>query len=276
MLCLIDHENAGYDDLLRKLRRKLKGDDGIRCRKTVVYGMPLLHLTLPVYTKIKEPGAGKISGAAVIRLRKARVSRAIFAKDFPYREAFLREGFEEADGTILTELLAGQLASLACPEGKTVVLIADSLTGSAACTLLELCVRFRHVLTVLESDGSALLKTISRKYGVSVISAPSPAQLFDADVAVSFTPPLRQIQLSGACIAIPVGSMALENIDCRRYVADCTVGLKEQREAELPELAGRFPVNALIAAALDAGVLRTEDLIIRTFRIMEKPTITRY
>jgi hypothetical protein len=274
MICLIEHESTGYDGFFKRIRRRLTGDNGYRCEKRMVFGMPVLHVTLAFYPRAKETFVRKTIGASAAQLRKG--SRVLFSKDFPYRAAFLREGFEEAEGTILTELLSGQLASFICPEGKTALMISKKLSGRAVQALWSLCLRFRHVLCVTESDGRALYGAISKKQGVSVISAPSPRQLLEADVAVVFNPPPEHMLLSDTCVVLPVGSTVPKNIYCRRFASEISFGIKDAESMEYAELTERFPLNALIAAALEAGVLRVDDVLVRSVHIQEKPAVIRY
>lgn len=279
MICLIDIEKAGRESLIDRLRHLMEKDTGVRCRKSHVLGMPVLRVTIPV-----PDGAGVKAGPTAPVLRKRidsavrqmnahRAGRVVFSKDFPYSEMILREGFEEADGAILTALLAGELARLACPDGKTVVLFADSLTGWSAKALWKLSAHFRHVLAVTAADGRALYKAIGKRYGISVIDKPSPAQLSEADVAVVFSSPAGGAELSDDCVVIPVCRADFGNIACRRVATDFGFGLKSSGE---DTMTAGFPRNALIACALEAGVLSAADIVVRSVRVKSLPQTTRY
>jgi hypothetical protein len=279
MICLIDIETAGRESLVEKLRHIMNKDAGVRCRKSRVLGMPALRVTIPVTGGAggeavpKLPALRRKIGAAVRQIKAHRAGRVVFSKDFPYREMILREGFEEADGTVLTALLAGELAQLACPGGKTAVLFSDSLTGWPARALWKLGAHFRHVLTVTAADGRALYKAIGKRYGISVIDKPSPAQLCEADAALVFDPPAEGVKLSEACVVIPVRGADIGTIACRRVASDFSFGLKNGGEDAVP--AG-FPRNALIACALEAGVLSTADIVVRSVRVKTLPQTVRY
>ncbi len=153
------------------------------------------------------------------------------------------------------------------------MLFSDSLTGWSAQALWKLGAHFRHVLTVTAADGRALYAAIGKRYGISVIDKPSPAQLQEADAALVFDPPADGAELSEDCVVIPVCGADIGNIACRLVASEFSFGLKNGGEDTVP--AG-FPRNALIACALEAGVLSSADIVVRSVRVRTLPQTVRY
>ena len=275
MICLIeyDHEASGKERFLTRLRRRLSGDTGVKCRKITVLGMPVLYLTMPAVESISEKSLRRRTDAAAMLMHQWRIGRVVFAKDFPYRAQILREGFEEADGTVLTELLAGEIACQVCQSGKTAVIFASRLTGNAARAPWKVCAPFRYVYAVTAVGADALFDDIRRKAGVSVITDPSPIQLKKADVALIFDTIPGDGVLPETCVAIPVGRTMPEDLRCRTIATKLTYRVKNANGAEVPE---GFPADRLIACALEAGTLRTEDIRVESAGIQLRPSAGWY
>lgn len=262
MVCLVGAEEVPRPGFFRRLQGAAARREGFGTDETVILGVRMKRVTIKTYAGITQKEAGRRLALAAEELRLARAHRVIFAKNFPYREHILREGFEEAESGLVTEALAGRLAAQAADGGRTAALFAERLTGPAFGTLCELCASFRFVTAWTEWSGGRTLEELRRRTGISVLENPPISELQNADAAVFFAPPRLPAVLPEKCVAVEAVAGALEGVLYYRAVSGLTPGLKGGRETELPDC---YPAAQLISSALSAGTVKTGDLEIRDY-----------
>lgn len=266
MICLLDTVEIANAGLLTRIRRAIKKNLDITAESIVIYGIRVLYMRMGISPSMKGKLVRKRMRQAVDMMRGARVGSVLFSKNFPYRDVILREGFQAMDESALIELLAGAIAAR-CAEGKeAAVFFADRMTGSAERAFRVICRQYRYIMTV-SPGNSRLFTELTRSLGISVLQQPTESQLLKAQVAVFFAPPLGKTVLSDSCIAVPVKTHFVETVDCRRVVTGVTIGLTGGEHNQVP--AG-FAAEPLVAAALEAGTLRLEDIQMTDLKITEK------
>jgi hypothetical protein len=266
MICLLGTAETPDVGIITRVRRARKGYRGVSARELLILGVRTLHITLDKTPSISQKIIKKRIKYASSLMRSERVSQVFFAKNFPYRELVLREGFDEMDECLLMKLFAGKLATEFADGEKVAAFFAERLTGDAERIFSELCRAFRYVIAVSEADGSQLFAAFGRQLGISVIGRPTPKQLLRADVAVFFSPPKQEMVLSEKCVVIPVTASALEGVVCRNVVTGITVSLVNGMQPDIPE---GFQPGPLYAAAIRAGTLRLGDVLIQNIKMAD-------
>ncbi|NMA24104.1 MAG: hypothetical protein GX936_00390 [Clostridiales bacterium] len=265
---MFDRQNAPDTSIFSRIRLALRGYRGLHTGETLILGIRVMTATLDIAPSIPLKTVRKRIGYAAERMHARRVRKVLFSEKFPrtYRELVLGEGFDEMDGSRLPELLAGKIASVFSGHDKVAAFFARRLTGEAEHTFRQLCRDFKYVMTAVEENDGRLYHELCRGLGISVIGHPTDKQLAKADVAVFFSPPARRTVLPEKCVAIPVYPAALDGVVCRRAVAGMAV---EPAAGEAPNTPDGFRLMPLIAAAIDAGSLRREDVIVRTLEFRD-------
>jgi hypothetical protein len=273
MYCLLSTEDKDPVGLFGRIKRGLSGDKGLIIRETVVLGVRVLGITIEVFPGMKTEDVRAAIRRAVDAMRRERVREICFAKNFPYRALFLREGFDEMGSLLLMTTLAGRISSYlggqisaVSGDGKYAAIFAAKLTVAVLRTLSELCASFKYLMVTTESGGGREFEALRRRTGISVIERPTPRQLMNADVAVVFGPLRRSVLLPAKCIAFGIGDNALSGVDCGRVVSGLRLELAAGREERLPEI---FSRDVLISAALCAGTLKADDIVLRDVLLAE-------
>ncbi|SHH63873.1 hypothetical protein SAMN02745823_00578 [Sporobacter termitidis DSM 10068] len=268
MICLIGAEETARAGWWRRLRRAAAHDKGFSAGDEVVLGVRMLRAVIESSPGMKPEALRKRIKNAAEWMRARRVRQVIFAKNFPYRALVLREGFDEMDGGALWEALAGRIAARFGGDSHCAALFAGRLTMAVLRTLTELCASFKYLMVTTETGSGREFDALRRRTGVSVIEQPTDRQLSRADVAVIFGPQKRLVVLPPECVALGVGAGALEGVLFGRAVSELTLGLTDERESELPS---GFPRDVLFSAALNAGTLQPEDIVIQDVRLTAGP-----
>lgn len=266
MICLFDQQDAPDAGILTRIRLARRGYRGLYTGEALILGIRVMTATIDTTPSIPLKTVRKRIGYAAERMRAKRVRKVIFSERFPYRELVLGEGFDEMDDSRLLELFAGKIASVFSGRDKVAAFFARRLTSEAEHTFCQLCREFKYVMSAVEETDGRLYHGLCRGLGISVIGQPTEKQLSRADVAVFFSPPVRQTVLPEKCVAIPVRPSALDGVVCRKAVAGMTV---ELATGEAPNIPDGFPLMPLIAAAVDAGSLRREDVLVRTLEFKD-------
>jgi len=266
MICLFDKQDAPDAGILTRIRRTRRGYKGLRTGETLILGIRAMTATLDITPSMPMKVVRKRIRYAAERMRAVRVRKVLFSEDFPYRELVLGEGFDEMDDSRLPELLAGKIASVFSGRDKVAAFFAERLTSEAEHVFRQLCREYKYVMSAVEYYDGRLYHDLIRGLGISVIGQPTERQLAKADVAVFFSPPVRQTVLPEKCVAIPVCPAALDGVVCRRAVAGMAV---ELTNGKAPHIPGGFPSMPLIAAAIDAGSLSREEVLVRTLEFKD-------
>lgn len=249
---------------------RIAGSGDFAIRETVVLGVRMLDAVV-----FAPPGSKPEKLRNLLRrfaggMKCRRVHEICFAKDFPYKEELLREGFAEMKSELLKAALAGRIATMlgGAPnsvaeipgDGKCALLLAGRMTAAVFGTLWELCSAFKYLMVMTETGEEGGLEELCRRTGVSVIRQPSARQLMNADVAVAYGPLSRTVVLPAKCVAYGVGDGALGGVVYERCVSGLSWALAGGLDDMLP---GRFPRDTLLSAALCAGTVRAEDILIK-------------
>lgn len=242
-------------------------------RETVVLGARMLDAVVFVAPGTKPEKLRKLLRRVACDMRRRRVHEICFAQNFPYKDELLREGFAEMKSDPLKAALAGRVAaklggapldsaghSAKPRDGKCAVLLAERMTAAESRTLSELAVAFKYLMVMTKTGGESALEALCSRTGISVIRQPSAVQLMNADVAVAYAPPGRRVVLPAKCIAFSVNDGALSGVVYERCVSGLSWALAGGLDDKLP---GLFPRDALLSAALCAGTVRADDIIIR-------------
>jgi len=204
----------------------------------------------------------KVLEEAFRRLADLRPRRVVYERGFPYLRAFVEAGFAPAEAD-LHRYLAPRAAMAACPEGGAVYFYAPRPDRAALEHIKLLRRHFRHLMADL-GGGARYSDGLLFEFGLSVIQNPSPERLRDARAALLYAEPDRPIALSPECVALAPRREWLEKVACGAYVSELDVGVKRGKWPLLPE---SFPPEPLIAAALEAGTLRPEDVTVIRARL---------
>lgn len=264
MICLVDIEETPVVGIMTRIRRARRGYRGLTFGYRIIFGMRTLTITIDVTPLMPLKTIQKRIQYAAEKMRAVRAGKVLFSKKFPYRELLLREGFDEMDEGRLLELLVGKIIFGFSGSDKIAALFAHHLTGEAERVFCDMCRDFKYVMAAVESER--LFRTLGRRLGISVIGQPTDSQLSKADVAVFFDPPERRIVLPDKCIAVPVKGSALDGVVCSKAVCGLSVELSSGFTPDIPE---GFAHEPLIAAALDTGTLRREDVLVRDIKILD-------
>jgi hypothetical protein len=232
----------------------------------MILGLRILYIKVDVAPSMPLKAVYKRIGCAAERMRAERTGVLLISKKFPYRELVSREGFVEADECRLTALLAGKIVSKFAGRDKVAAFFARRLTSEAERVFREMCRDFKYVMAAVESDCGVLFNALGRRLGISVIGQPTAQQLSKADVAVFFDPPARPVILPEKCVAIPACAAALQGVVCRKAVDGLTIELGDDVLSAIPD---GFAQEPLIAAALEAGTLRRQDVLVRDLKIRD-------
>jgi hypothetical protein len=114
--------------------------------------------------------------------------------------------------------------------------------------------------------GSTIFDALRRRTGVSVIARSTAGQFHNADAAVFYDAPRPDLRLSPSCAAIEAVPGALEGLSCSLAVSGLLLRLAGERQRSL--IPG-YPAEKLLAAALDAGTLTPEEILLQDVRIAE-------
>ncbi len=266
MICLIDTQDTPKVGIITRVSRAHRGYKGINYKDIIVLGMRALYVTIDKTPSMPSITAQNRVKHAAERMRASHAGKVLFSKNFPYRELVLREGFDDIDESLLMETLIGKIVTEFSGRDKVGAFFANRLTGSAERTFCEMCRDFRYVMAALDSDSSRLLGSLSRRLGISVIGQPTIQQLSKADVAVFYSPPRSAVVLPEKCIAIPVSDTYLDDVIYSKAVTGVTFELNSRRALSIPD---GFPHEPLFAAAIDAGTLRREDVLLKDIKITD-------
>jgi hypothetical protein len=266
MICLVDIEETPAVGIMTRIRRARGGYRGLTSGYRVILGIRTLNITIDVTPSMPLKTIQKRIKYAAERMHAVHAGKVLFSDKFPYRELLLREGFDEMDEGRLLELLAGKIISEYSGSDKVAAFFARHITGEAERIFCDMCRYFKYVMAAVESDSGWLMNILGRQLGISVIGQPTQRQLSKADVAVFFDPPEQRIVLPEKCIAIPVNDAALDGVVCSKAVSGLTVELSAGITQDVPV---GFAHEPLIAAALDTGTLRREDVRVRDIRISD-------
>lgn len=130
---------------------------------------------------------------ALRRLQKLGITQVILPEVFPFSDALARFGLKTVSTRALRQALAADWvdALLRGRAGAAVAVRANTLTGEAARTVTELCLRWRYVLLDVPQGGEELGRALRREYGVSLLLERAPERLAAADALVLFDPGLE-------------------------------------------------------------------------------------
>lgn len=266
MICLIDTQETPDVGIFTRIRRIHRGYKGITARTIVILGVRALYISIDKTPSMRMIIIKKRIHYAAEKMRRDHVGKVLFSEKFTYKELVLREGFDEIDESYLMAALAGKIVSAFSGSDKVAAFFANRLTSDAERAFYDMCRHFRYVMAVMESDCGQLFANLGKRLGISVIGQPTEKQLSKADVAVFFSPPRVPTVLPEKCIAIPVNNRALDGVVYSKFVSEVKLALGNAKALDIPD---GFAHEPLYAAAIDAGTLHREDVLLREVKIMD-------
>ena len=269
MFAMMEMTDAPKVGMRERIRRGLRGYSGVSAKLENVLGVEVLRVGIESPGMIKQAAFEKRIGLTIGLLRQRGIRHLCFAYGFPYEEIeiFARAGFAALERDALYESLACEIAVKAAVERKAAALFARRVTVCVERALLGLCANFRYVMVDIESGGAAVCRNLRRDCGVSIIEKPSQKQLAAADVALFFSQPVRKVKLPDKCVAAAVTNKMLQSVELRRYVSAIDIEIYPKEEKPLP---AEYSREILTSAAVSAGVLRGNNLILRNIKIDER------
>ena len=185
---------------------------------------------------------------AAWRLRRLRVSRAVFPVDFPYTEVFARRGIAPVSDLALrravaVETLVSRLREAGLkPKRAAVAVYAAGPSSDVAELLRELAVQVRYLTLWAGGGGEELAHELRWESGVSIRVVEREDLFREAQGAVLLREPPPELTPPPASLALWEGSRG----EAARYFS-------------LPEAVGDPDPEQLAAALFAAGRLRKED-----------------
>ena len=145
------------------------------------------------------PGRNRLAGRFWARrlasqLRRRGVTEAVYPRDCPYEEAFVRQGILPVNPLPLYRSMAPQVVRWEMgrqgisPAAATAAVVARGVGEDVRRILTELALQVRYVM-LHASGGGDLCRSLQREYGVSVIRTPTRRQLAEAEILVLLCPP---------------------------------------------------------------------------------------
>jgi len=157
----------------------------IQLQRKKIAGVSFLQLTLPqrragfLEKKAAQNGAKK--------LYRCGVRKAIFPREFPYEEVFLRQGICLVDPAPLYRAMAAPIARFLREDDiGRVVLCARSVTTELELAAEELSREIRHIGICCERRGEELAQGLRRRCGVAIRRDILPESLCSEDLLLLF------------------------------------------------------------------------------------------
>ena len=217
-----------------------------------VLGLPMLEAVVPGRRLLGALSARRLAAA----MAKAGVRQAVFPRDFPYGEHFVRRGILPVETLALYRQMAplmvrhrmGQLGL--SPSATTAAVSARRLSGAACEIVRAMALQVRYVMLAVEEGGEELCRELKREYGVSVLLRPGARQLAEAQVQILLDPPERP----------PAGGeIVLHLYDGERVLRrnDMTFGLPPALRGQVEE---NCEIVQLLAVLRGTGLLKNEQI----------------
>jgi len=115
----------------------------------------------------------------------------------------------EMDSVYLHTVLAGDVgAYVAERSGTTAACFFRTIGQIEEQAILRLATAFRYLMISIQRDSEAICRSLRRRYGLPVVEGPTPSQVRNADFALLFHPPERDMMLSERCLTFRPGEDA--------------------------------------------------------------------
>lgn len=227
-----------------------RGGGAVRLRERSVLHVRFLCAEVARGPRTPEAVARRRVASAARRLGRAGVREIVLPEGFAYGEQLNKSGLERVSTVPLRRAIAADWVRWSLAErgrpaaGGRVAVSAAALTPEVARTVTELALRHRYVLVDLPYGGEALAAQLRKEYGVSLLLAPTPEQLAQAEAAAVFDP--GRLEMGPGRLALYDETAALPPLS-----------LPPALEEKLPAGVDR---GALFSALREAGALRPGQL----------------
>ncbi len=259
MIILIEPAEARLSNPIAGLWRRLTGKERLSVSDDLVLGMKVLKMSVPM----AAGGTERTRKRVLNTLRELRINTVLLREDFPRPEWF--EMYRRPDGSDLMGRMLSQAAKAAAGDSESILIYLRHMDREAGRTLSDLCMSYRHVMLLSESEGAIkAAQGISERMGVSLIVNPADSRIKTAKAAVIADVPQDTLILGEDCVAVAPSEDHYERVVCRRRVTDVSFMMTDGSEPDIPE---GYPQKALISEAILRGGMSFGDICIKSLEI---------
>lgn len=238
-----------------KMRRLIRGDDGVKYIDTEISGLRVLRVTVPLPISAGEKTAAKKLCRVMEALDRASIKKVMFKDDFFLPEVIREQHFSELDDKLLWNMKAAEIARLAAPKGVRAAVAADKMGRFEIEAVEKLCLSFRYVCFKSCDSGAEMCRRLCRELGVSVIEKPADKVMSAADTAIIFDG-ADKVHLGEKCVTVS-GGEAGNAEGSGRFVKRAEFSCDKFGTEELP---GGFAKDPILALGVENRVFMPEDI----------------
>lgn len=243
MIILVESVPIARIGLLRKQR--------IIITNSVVLGMKVMVMTIPIAENLRAWQRERIKRRAIALLGKLRINTVCLRKDFPYPEWF--QAYRKPTGSDFIKRFFGKIAVMSAKKHDSVYVFLKHIDRASQISLADLCEEFRFVyITGQNSEAIRMADNLLSEYGASVIIDPTPERIKTVDAVVFFDDPTEAPMLNECCVVIGIES------------SDVEFCMSDGSDLNIPD---GFSQNALISESILRGCIRFEDVKISRLKI---------
>ena len=245
-------ENPG---MLTRFRCAIQKGYGMEVSERAVFGRPAVFVR-------QRRACQRESMRALL---ERGVNKVAFAGVDGCPEAPLRE----MDRSYLYTHLAGDVgACVAERSGATAVCFFRTVGRTEERAILRLADAYRYLMISAQRDSGAICRALRRRYGLPVIEGPTPGQVLDADFALVFHPPGRDVVFSERCLTFQPRAEPVHPVPGGMPITELSLDVPREVTEELPT--GFQPEPILSEAAL-RGWINPDRIKIKDVSIDKMP-----